>query len=235
MIRYEANPPKIAPGVDVDAAVERAAERIAEMSRYCGAVHITEDVLGRRRVPPLVLAAKISDCAPRMQVTVSMRVRDRSASQIAEFARECAATRVSGVLAVMGDPREGGPPDSGQTASGAVGILRSAGLKPYLSMPAEPRERTLASKTAAGPDGFVTQVVSSAEQARALCSKLDGFKVIPIVMFSSPKNLPSARLLGIPMSGDFADLLSGVVDAAGDALITSPSDFAGLLRFFATS
>lgn len=235
MIRYEANPPKVTPGMDEAAAVAKSADRIESISKYCGGVHITEDVLGRRRVPPLTLAARVADLAPRMEITVSMRVRDRSAGQIAEFGRECSSAGVSGVLAVMGDPREGGPPDSGQRPSGAVQILRSAGAKAYLSVPAEPKERALSAKIAAHPDGFITQVVSSAGQARALCSKLPGFRVIPIVMFSSPKNLPSARLLGIPMAGSFAGLLSGVIDAAGDALVTSPSDFAGLLRFFSTS
>lgn len=220
--------------MDEDAAVERAAERIRAVSSHCGAVHITEDVLGRRRVPPLVLAARVADVAPRMQVTVSMRVRDRSAPQIEEFARECASAGVSGVLAVMGDPRQGGPPDSGQTPSGSLGALRAAGLEAYLSVPAEPGPRALAAKTAARPDGFMTQVISSANQARALAAKLDGFKLIPIIMFPSPKNAPSAGMLGVRPPGPegFSGLLSGVLEATGEALVTSPSDYAGLLEFF---
>lgn len=234
-MRYEANPPKLQDGRA--GALEASVGRIERISKYCSAVHITEDVLGRRRVPPLELAAKISDRLPRMPLTVSMRVRDRSAEQIRGFAHECASAGVSGVLAVMGDPRPGGGSDSGQRPSGAVDILRAAGARAYLSVPAEPGEKTLAAKAAARPDGFVTQVVSSASQVRSLASRLPGFEIIPIVMFSSPKNAPSARMLGISMPGldGFAALLKEVTVAAGDALVTSPSDFAGLLGFLARS
>lgn len=229
MIRYEVNPPKLAQ--DAGGAVERTVGRIKEISGYCRAVHITENVLGRRRISPLEIARRVSKEAPDLEITVSMRVRDRDPGQIDRFVQECSESGVSGILAVMGDPRSDGGSDSGQTPSRAVPRLRAAGAKAYLSMPAEPKDSTLGAKSAARPDGFMTQVVSSPSQVRRLCARLPGFEVIPIAMFPSPKNEPSARMLGIDTSHDFAELVSEAQNAAGDVLITSPSDYAGLLRF----
>lgn len=228
MIRYEVNPPKVSADSE---AVRRTVRRIKEISRYCGAVHITENVLGRPRVSPLEIAGIASIEAPGVEITVSMRVRDRDPAQMDEFARRCSGAGVSGILAVMGDPRRDGGKDSGQTPSRALPRLRRPGLKTYLSIPAEPSGRAIDAKSAARPDGFVTQVVSSAGQVRGLLSHLPGFKVIPVLMFPSEKNAPSARMLGLEASYDFGRTLSELHRMTGDVLLSSPSDYAGLLEF----
>lgn len=228
MIRYEVNPPKVSAD---SKAVQRTARRIKEISKYCGAVHITENVLGRPRVSPLEIAGIASIEAPGVEITVSMRVRDRDPDQIGEFAERCSEAGVSGILAVMGDPRRDGGKDSGQKPSRALPRLRRSGLKTYLSIPAEPSGRSIDAKAAARPDGFVTQVVSSAGQVRNLLSHLPGFKIIPVLMFPSEKNAPSARMLGLEASYDFGGTLAELQELTGDVLLSSPSDYAGLLGF----
>lgn len=227
MIRYEVNPPKVSAD---SKAVQRTIARIKEISRYCPGIHITENVLGRPRVSPLEIAGAVAVAMPGLEMTVSMRVRDRSPDQMEDFARRCADAGVSAVLAVMGDPRRDGGKDSGQKPSRAVPLLRPI-IKTYLSVPAEPSGRALDAKAAAHPDGFVTQVVSSADQVRNLQAHLHGFKVIPVVMFPSPMNEPSARALGVEAPPDFGGLLSEVQEIAGEVLISSPSDYAGLAGF----
>ena len=52
-IRYEANPPKILPGINKDESIEKFVEKIKTISKKCDAIHLTENVLGHERVSPL--------------------------------------------------------------------------------------------------------------------------------------------------------------------------------------
>lgn len=241
-VRYEANPPKIVPGIDSAHAVSKFVERIAAISASCDSVHLTEDVLGFQRVSPIVAGRLLRNAIPGLSLTASLRVRDKTAPQIQKFVDECTGIGFAGMLVLMGDPSRAGRRDSGETPSAVVSRLHDylAGSGPdlYLSVPNAPDFGKLGKKIRAGPKGFITQVVQSAEQVRALHDGLPEFDIIPIVLFPSEKNSKSAQFLNIDFAkygGDFAGFASEIHAITGDILITSPNDFDAVREFLDAS
>ena len=240
-IRYEANPPKVSaggPAEDLE-AVSALVGRIKSIAGCCDAVHLTEDVLGFRRASPVEVGRILRREVPGMPVTVSLRVRDKTEAEVDRIVDDCVGCGFAGILVIMGDPPRDGRPDSGQVPSRVVRRLRGRGVGSriglYLSVPTSPDPGMIRGKVDAGPRGFMTQVVQSAEQAEGIAAALPGFQVIPIVMFPSEKNEASARLLGVRLSeyrGGFAELVDRIHGITGDLLITSPRDFGGVREFF---
>lgn len=238
-IRYEANPPKILPGVDLNHSIEEFVKKIKTISASCDAVHLTENVLGFQRVSPVKIGKIIREELPDLQITASMRVRDKTKDQIQEFVDECINVGFSGILVLMGDPSQSGRPDSGEIPSAVVRRLYSQEIDSkidlYLSVPNNPNWDKLGNKIDAGPKGFITQVIQSQEQVQNLQTRLPGFAVIPIILFPSEKNLKSAKFLDIDFAiyeKDFKEFVRDIHATTGDILITSPNDFHGLKAFF---
>jgi len=237
-IRYEANPPKILPGADLQGSISRFVERMKSISGSCDAIHLTENVLGFQRVSPIEMGRIVRNEIPDLPMTASLRVRDKTWEGIRRLVSECADAGFAGILVLMGDPSKDGRPDSGQVPSRVVKKLCADGVGSridlYLSIPSRPDYVKARKKMEAGPRGFMTQVVQSVEQVRDLASNLGGFSVIPIVLFPSEKNRKSAEFLGLDLAqyadsfGEFVEQIHGIT---GDVLITSPGDFAGLRDF----
>ncbi len=237
-IRYESNPPKTDCDTDVDWAIARMYDRIARVSDKCDGIHITENVLGYERVSPITIGQRIKRLRPKIPVTVSLRVRDKTAREISDFADKCIASRFSGILVLQGDRLRDGRPDTNQTASEVVARFREAGLDSridlYMAITNAPSRLQIHKKIAAGPKGFFTQVVQTVRQVEELAARLNGFKIIPIVLYPSARNRRSAEFLGIDMNvygDDFEQFVSRIHDITGDILITSPNDFAGIYSF----
>jgi len=237
-IRYEANPPKILPGADLQGSISGFVERIESISGSCDAVHLTENVLGFQRVSPIEIGKTVKSRIPDLPVTISLRVRDKTEGEIRKFVGQCADAGFAGILVLMGDPPRDGRPDSGQIPSTVVKKLRADGtgsrIDLYLSIPSRPDYGRARKKMEAGPRGFMTQVVQSVGQVRDLASNLAGFSVIPIVLFPSEKNRKAAEFLGLdmaPYADDFGGFVGQIHGITGDVLITSPGDFAGLRDF----
>ncbi len=231
-IRYEANPPRIDPPGNIDAFLYKL-ERI---STVCNGIHITENVLSIPRVSPLKVGRSIHSRIPDCSLTVSMRVRDKTAPQIDIFANDAISAGFEGLLAVAGD-RSPGSRDSGQIPSKVVSRLRQNReydkLDLYLSVPAGPAFGPIRAKIQAKPRGFMTQVIQTAEQVENIVALLPGFDIIPIILFCSPKNRKAAEFLGIDMFGygDMAQFVSRIHRITGDVLITSPGDYDGVYGF----
>jgi homocysteine S-methyltransferase len=86
----------------------------------------------------------------------------------------------------------------------------------------------------ARPKGFMTQVIQNIEQVQNLSDNLEGFSVIPILLYPSDKNEKSAKFLNLDLasySQEFEELLKKTHEITGDVLLTSPSDFSGLNEF----
>lgn len=237
-VRYEANPPKILPSTDLEYAVSEFIKKIKMISAYCDAIHLTEDVLGFQRVSPIKVGRMIKENLPNMPITVSLRVRDKTESQIQEFVDECINTDFSGILVLMGDPSQYGKHDSGEIPSTTVKKLHSQGIDSkidlFLSVPNNPDFEKLGKKIDAEPRGFITQVIQSPEQVQNLHDGLPGFAIIPIILFPSEKNLKSAKFLNIDFATygkNFEKFVGDVHKITNDILITSPNDFHGLKRF----
>ncbi|TFH03172.1 MAG: 5,10-methenyltetrahydrofolate synthetase [Nitrosopumilus sp.] len=237
-IRYEANPPKILPDVDTNESIKKFIEKIKIISKKCDAIHLTENVLGFQRVSPIEVGKIIKKEIPDFPITVSLRVRDKSENEISEFVDRCISIGFSGILILMGDPSQTGKEDSGQIPSLTVKRLREQGvdskIELYLSISNKPNFSKIGKKMDARPKGFMTQVIQNIEQVQNLSDNLEGFSVIPILLYPSDKNEKSAKFLNLDLasySQEFEELLKKTHEITGDVLLTSPSDFSGLNEF----
>ena len=237
-IRYEANPPKIVPGTDLNESITKFIDKIKLISKYCDAIHLTENVLGFERVSPLKIGKIIRKEIPDLSLTLSLRVRDKSQQEVDAFVQDAISTGFSGILVLMGDPSQTGKPDSGQIPSATVKRLREKGIDSkidlYLSISNKPNFAKIRKKLDAQPKGFMTQVVQNIEQVKSLSENLKGFSVIPIILHPSPKNQKSAEFLNLDLSvysQEFEELVKKAQDITGDILLTSPSDFTCLNEF----
>ncbi len=237
-IRYEANPPKILPDVNVNESISKFVERIKKISKKCDAIHLTENVLGFQRVSPIEVGKIIKNEIPNLPITVSLRVRDKTEKEISEFVQECIEVGFSGILVLMGDPSQTGKKDSGQIPSLTVKKLKEQGVDSkidlYLSISNKPNFSKIRKKLDANPKGFMTQVIQNIEQVKTLAENLNGYTIIPIILFPSPKNEKSAKFLNLELENyknDFEELLKRSHEITGDVLITSPSDFTSLNEF----
>ena len=237
-IRYEANPPKILPNVDTNESIIKFIERIKEISKKCDSIHLTENVLGFQRVPPIEIGKIIKKEIPDLPITVSLRVRDKTEEEILEFVEKYITEGFSGILILMGDPSQTGQEDSGQIPSTIIQNLREKGIDSkidlYLSISNKPDFTKIGKKIQAKPKGFMTQVVQNIEQAQNLSDNLKGFSIIPIILFPSEKNEKSAKFLNLDLasySQTFDEFVKRVHEITGDVLLTSPNDFNGLNKF----
>lgn len=234
---YEVNPPKIPVGSVSIPDTTQFMARLRQISDTCGGVHITENVLGIRRVSPIDTGRSLQDIAPETNMTLTARVRDRDADATDQYAKDAADAGFSGILLVIGD-RSPDIHDSGQTPSGVVRRLRQRRIVPeldlYLSVPANPNYHNMKAKIDAGPRGFMTQVVQDIAQVQDISTNLSGFHIMPILLYPSPKNQKAASFLNIDMSAysdSFARFVSDVHDITGDVLLTSPGDYLNLYEF----
>lgn len=239
-LRYEANPPKITPDNTYVKNLDRFVERLALVSDKCDGIHITENVLGFSRVSPILAGHYLCRAVPDVLMTLTIRVRDKSVSDIDEFVQKAIGEKFSGILVVAGDSAPN-LPDSGQIPSSVIRHLRKNNinekLKLYLSMPANPNYTKMTSKIRARPHGFMTQVIQNGSQVKDMIANLADFDIIPIVLYPSPKNQKAASFLNIDMSqymDDFASFVDQIHEMTGDVLLTSPGDHAGLYEFLSS-
>lgn len=234
-IIYEVNPPRTDPQETLDERISAQMSRVDEISSICDGIHVTDSVLGRRRASAISIASRIKQVHQNLQITVSMRTRDRDITEIIRQAEECAAAGISGILVLMGDPASDAIGANSNLVpsmvAGRLARIWKSDLQIYLSLPANPNFAKIQKKINAEPTGFVTQVIHTEQQAVRICDMLKpiGFRIVPCVLLPSAKNEASARFLGLDWSSYRNDPLQfarRIHDIAGDILITSPNDFA---------
>ena len=237
-IRYEANPPKILPGLDLEESISKFVNKIKLISTKCDSIHLTENVLGHTRVSPIKVGKIIRKEIPSLPITISLRVRDKTKEEIEKIVQEAILNEFSGILVLMGDPSQNGQKDSGLVPSQVVKMLKEnrvdSKIDLYLSISNKPNFSKIEKKLKANPKGFMTQVIQTIEQVENLVDNLKGYSVIPIVLYPSEKNEASAKFLSLDLAKyreNFGEFLNQVHQIAGDVLITSPSDFSGLRQF----
>lgn len=237
-IRYEANPPKIIRGMDVDSSITKFIDKIKKISDKCDSIHLTENVLGFERVSPLKIGKIIKKEIPDLPLTLSLRVRDKTQQEIDNFVEDAISLGFSGILVLMGDPSQSGQEDSGLKPSQVVKKLHEKKIDEkidlYLSISNKPNFSKIRKKLDAHPKGFITQVIQNVEQVQNLVENLKDYPIIPIVLYPSEKNEDSAKFLNLDVSkykNNFGDFLKKVERITGDVLITSPRDFTNLNEF----
>ena len=146
-IRYEINPPKTS---DLPSRIELLDERIKQISNFCDGIHVTDSVLGIERISPLIIGAEIKQKYPKLNVTISLRVIDKTIPQITDFVDAAIHANLDGVLVLMGDPSPDNDYKSGVVPSFAVNSLVKDGfgekIHLYLSLPSKPNFEKISKK-----------------------------------------------------------------------------------------
>ena len=236
-IRYEINPPKAS---DPPSRIELLDTRIEQISNFCDGIHVTDSVLGIERISPLIIGAEIKQKHPKLNVTISLRVIDKTIPQITDFVDAAIHANLDGILVLMGDPSPDNDYKSGVVPSFAVSSLIKDGfgkkITLYLSLPSKPNFEKISKKVNSTPNGFVTQVIHDVSQVKRINDYLNpkNFQIIPCLLFPSTKNLRSAEFLKLDWSNyenDFSSFVLEIESITGDVLLTSPNDFKGALDF----
>ncbi|MEX2191989.1 MAG: methylenetetrahydrofolate reductase [Nitrosarchaeum sp.] len=235
---YEINPPKI-PDIktsneETNSLLSKLVQRVSDISTLCDGIHVTDSVLGTRRVSALTTGKILKTNHPNLQITISMRVRDKDMDSIKQIVQESIDLKLDGILVLKGDPSKENPTDSGLIPSHVVKQLNELGygkkMNFFLSLPSNPDFEKIQKKIAAAPKGFMTQVINSTEQVQRISNKLRpiGFRIIPCILLPTEKNDNSAKFLELDWSGykeNPANFIRQIHSIAGDVLITSPNDF----------
>lgn len=235
---YEINPPKI-PDIktsndEINSSLAKLVQRVSDISTLCDGIHVTDSVLGTRRVSALTTGKLLKTNHPNLQITISMRVRDKDMNSIKQIVQESIDLKLDGILVLKGDPSKENPTDSGLIPSHVVKQLNELGygkkMDFFLSLPSNPDFEKIQKKIAAAPKGFMTQVIHSTEQVQRISNKLktSGFRIIPCILLPTEKNENSAKFLELDWSGykeNPANFIRQIHDITGDVLITSPNDF----------
>ena len=95
-------------------------DKIKAISKKCDAIHLTENVLGHKRVSPIKVGKIIKKEIPNIPITVSLRVRDKDDDEIEKFVDKCISIGITGILIIMGDPSQSKVPDSGLIPSTVI-------------------------------------------------------------------------------------------------------------------
>ncbi len=237
--RLEINPPRVIQDTilsqkELQGALSKIRQRVVDISAVCNGIHLTDSVLGIPRVSPLTLGAIIRKSEQKINLTASVRVRDRNLTSMTQSMCDALLLGLNGVLILKGDEPPKGPKDSHLVPSQVVKSFNELGfgdkIDLFLSLPSYPDFSKIQKKIEAEPAGFFTQVVHSVEDVVKIVDKLkpQGFKIIPVVLIPSEKNLKSAEFLHLDWS-NYEDNVTGFVSEiqklTGDVLITSPNDF----------
>lgn len=236
---YEINPPKILndeiSNDEINSLLSKLLEKVSDISTLCDGIHVTDSVLGTRRVSALTAGKLLKKNHPNLQITISMRVRDKDMNLIKQIVQESIDLRLDGILVLKGDPSKENPTDSGLVPSQVVKELNELGYGKktnfFLSLPSNPSFEKIQKKINAAPKGFMTQVIHSPEQVQRISEKLrpEGFRIIPCILLPTEKNENSAKFLQLDWSGykeNPSKFIKEIHNIAGDVLITSPNDFA---------
>jgi len=238
-IRYEINPPKINQETDLSEEetrklLDKVKLRVSEIETKCNGIHFTDSVLGIQRVSPVTTGALIRKSNQKIQITTSLRVRDKSLSTLTKLMEDVFSNKLNGVLILKGDASPNEKKDSGLIPSQTVKYFKDAGFDKkmdiFLSLPNNPDFDKIQKKIEVEPTGFITQVIHSIDEVSRISDKLkpSGFKIIPCVLLPSEKNSKSAQFLKIDWSEykDYTlDFINKIHEITGDVLITSPNDF----------
>lgn len=238
-LRYEINPPKIDQNSslsqeDTQELLDKVKLRVSEISTLCDGIHFTDSVLGIPRISPITTGTLIRKSNQKIEITVSLRVRDKNLTTLRQLMDDAVLGGLNGVLILKGDASPNEQKDSGLIPSSTVKYFKELGFDKkidiFLSLPSNPNFEKIQKKIDAEPTGFITQVIHSADEVSRIVDTLkpSGFKIIPCVLLPSEKNTKSAQFLKLDWSeykNSVEYLIKQVHQIAGEVLITSPNDF----------
>ena len=203
-LRYEINPPKIVPNSNLSdeqslELLDKVKMRVSEIDNLCDGLHFTDSVLGIPRVSPITTGDLIRKSNQKIEITVSLRVRDKNLNTLTQLMEDVVSTRLNGVLILKGDPSPNEQYDSGLIPSKTVKYFKELGFDKkidlYLSLPSNPNFDKIQKKIDAEPTGFITQVIQSIDEVSRIRDNLKpkGFKIIPCILLPSEKKKKSSK------------------------------------------
>jgi 5,10-methylenetetrahydrofolate reductase len=241
-ISYELNPPKIVKGerfdlTQLNADMQAMADRASQLTGLVSDIHLTDSVLGIRRVSSVTAACYIKSRIDAGRLSCSIRVRDRNFTALCQAVSDAIMIGVDSLLVLMGDDPADGLGCSSLRPSAAVKMLKEEGygscIKMDLSFPAKVHDRlakSVRSKLEAKPHSLVTQSISSISDLGEIIdvARPHGIQVAAVVMVPNKKNSRSASLIGLDWSEyekNPADFVKEAARMADRVLLTSPNSF----------
>ena len=165
-LRYEINPPKITPNSNLSPEqslklLDKVEMRVREISNQCEGIHFTDSVLGIPRISPITAGELIRKTNQKIEITVSLRVRDKNLNTLTQLMEDVVSSGLNGVLILKGDPSTNEQSDSGLIPSKTAGYFKELGFDKkidlYLSLPSNPNFNKIQKKIESEPTGFITQ------------------------------------------------------------------------------
>ena len=132
-IRYEINPPKIAQDANLSEnetvqSLSKVQSRVSEIETKCDGIHFTDSVLGIPRISPVVTGSLIRKSNSKIQITTSLRVRDKDLSTLTKLMEDVVSNKLNGVLILKGDASTNEKKDSGLIPSKTVKHFNDLGF-----------------------------------------------------------------------------------------------------------
>ena len=213
--------------------------RAEVLNELVAGIHITDSVLGVPRLSSITAASYIKGTGSSLNISCSLRVRDRNLMSLSQFVCDAILVGVKGLLVLAGDEPSDGPKGSGLIPSDVLNILHdrrySSLLSLDLSVPNKINKKSsIQRKIDARPRAFVTQsIVSLADLGEIVdIAKPSGINVVACIMVPCKKNISSAKSIGLNWNeyeNNPVDFILQAGKIANEVLLTSPNSFsAGL-------
>ena len=239
-ITYELNPPKVIRGdyfdlLRLNQEMEYLSSRASSLSGFVDGIHLTDSVLGIPRVSSVTAASHIKRSGCSLNLSCSLRVRDRNLTSTSQFVCDAILVGVKSLLILIGDEPLNGPKDSGLKPSEVLNILHSkkydTAVDLNLSIPNKIKNRSsIQKKIEARPHAFITQSIVSLSELEEIVdiAKPWGIKVVACIMAPSEKNKSSADMIGLnwkEYEKNPIDFIRQAGKIANEVLVTSPNSF----------
>jgi 5,10-methylenetetrahydrofolate reductase len=239
-INYELNPPRIL-NVDyfdisyINEEIRHFTRRAEMLNEFADGIHITDSVLGIARLSSITAASYVKRAGSSLNISCSLRVRDRNLMSISQFVCDAILVGVEGLLVLAGDEPLDGPKGSELKPSDVLNILHNRRydsiLALNLSVPHKIKHRSsIQRKIDARPHAFVTQSIVSLADLGEIVDIAKPFKinVVACIMVPSEKNRSSASTIGLNWKDYENNPIDFILQAgkiADEVLLTSPNSF----------
>jgi 5,10-methylenetetrahydrofolate reductase len=239
-ITFELNPPKIVKDhhfnlVLLNQEIQKFTKRASELVDLVDGIHLTDSVLGIPRISSVTSASLIRKTGNHLNLSCSVRSRDRNYTSICQFVSDAILTGVKGVLVLMGDDPMKGSRDLGLKPSSVLKMLYyekyNSVIDFYLTIPAKIKGPScIQKKIDAKPSALVTQSIASLAELGEIVDVVRSYKipVVACIMVPSKNNQTSAEMIGLDWKeyqNNAVDFVRDAGDLVGEVLLTSPNSF----------
>jgi 5,10-methylenetetrahydrofolate reductase len=248
-ITFELNPPKIVKDhhfnlVLLNQEIQKFTKRACQLLDLVDGIHLTDSVLGIPRISSVTAAGIIRKIGNHLNLSCSVRVRDRNYTSICQFVSDAILIGVKGVLVLMGDDPADGSRNLGLKPTSVLKMLYyekfNAAIDFYLTIPAKIKGAScIQKKIDAKPSAFVTQSIASLSDLGEIVdvARLHEIPVVACIMVPSTNNQTSAEMIGLDWKeyqNNAVDFIRDAGDLASEILLTSPNSFRAGLELIET-